>query len=345
MKQQSSLLLMLFIALSTLAQNTTDVIAGLDNPAALAVYGDNLFIAHKDKISRVDLIETNPELIEVVSGLEKPMDILIKDDYLYIAESDANRIVRMDLNAGSELEEVILGVDSPSALAIYNDELYVAEYNANKIAKVIGLDNDERVLKTICFGVESPSDLHIYNDELYVVEFLANKVSKIAIKGFSPNYKTLAKEFKFPRSLISYNDELLVAEFFGNTISKVNLFNAQKIACNNVFRVSQPNDLLVYEDELYIAVADRIIKVDLNDICSKGKKKEKALSIYPNPAMDYISIDNLEETLEVLILDTQGKSVITTKANKSTMIDVHDLKAGMYIMKLANDTVLRFIKK
>lgn len=336
---------MLFLAFSTLAQNTTDVITELDDPTALVVRGSELFIAHENKVSKIDLMVTNPELVEVVSGLEKPMDILIEGSYLYIAESDANRIVRINIDIDSELEEVITEVETPSALAMYNEELYVGAYNANKIVKVVGLNAQDKVLKDVCLGVESPSDLQVYNDELYVVEFLANKVSKIAIQGFSPNYKTLAKEFKFPISLTSYNDELLVAEFFGNTVSKVNLFNAQKITCNNVFRVAQPNDLLVYGDKLYIAMADRVVKVDLNDVCGKSEKKQKTLSVYPNPAMDYISIDNLEETLEVLIVDTQGKPVMTTKANKSTMIDVHDLKAGMYIMKLANDAVLRFIKK
>ncbi len=57
--------------------------------------------------------------------------------------------------------------------------------------------------------------------------------------------------------------------------------------------------------------------------------------IYPNPASDFISID-AEGSVE--ITDMQGRIVKTTSTSKEELIDISDLPAGNYIIRITGDT-------
>lgn len=68
---------------------------------------------------------------------------------------------------------------------------------------------------------------------------------------------------------------------------------------------------------------------------SVEENEEKQLAIYPNPASDYVTIDNLEEKSEIKLFDVSGKEVVskTTTLSKNK-IDISNLAKGVYFIKV-----------
>ena len=79
--------------------------------------------------------------------------------------------------------------------------------------------------------------------------------------------------------------------------------------------------------------------------------KEFELSVYPNPATNYISIKDLNEIensddLQIEIIDINGKFYLIKDANKddTNTIDVQTLPSGMYILKIVTNNKIKSIK-
>jgi predicted GH43/DUF377 family glycosyl hydrolase len=102
-----------------------------------------------------------------------------------------------------------------------------------------------------------------------------------------------------------------------------------------------PNNLDYYW-ELGLAI-DSSGYFGINDFNLKN-----TISIYPNPASDFINIiiekNNIEKQL--IIYDHQGRQQIKTSITKSKKIDISDLVSGIYFIRTCNEAspILKFIK-
>ena len=110
MKKQHVLLCLLFILVNTSAQNSIQLTEA-NNPMGIKVYKNELYFTNGNNISKLNLANKNPELINVCSLLEKPTAIEIINDYLYIATT--NKVVRFDLsNKPLNIEDIITGLEA-----------------------------------------------------------------------------------------------------------------------------------------------------------------------------------------------------------------------------------------
>ena len=77
-------------------------------------------------------------------------------------------------------------------------------------------------------------------------------------------------------------------------------------------------------------------------------KKIAIVKIFPNPVQDYVNIESDKNFIAYEILDESGKLVLN-KDFKSSKINISNLKAGLYFIKLKsldNETnIVKFIKK
>lgn len=69
------------------------------------------------------------------------------------------------------------------------------------------------------------------------------------------------------------------------------------------------------------------------------------ISLYPNPANDKIRIEGLEGWHEICIYNLLGTLVKTTEAEADVEINIDDLSAGFYLIRIDNGHVLKLIKK
>ncbi|PID88892.1 MAG: hypothetical protein CSB02_00335 [Bacteroidia bacterium] len=100
-----------------------------------------------------------------------------------------------------------------------------------------------------------------------------------------------------------------------------------------------------------VAIADTLVKVQVVMEPAEGiQAADKALgvSVYPNPANDYIevSVSNMSvKKLNLQVYDLLGKLVQSySTSQQTTRLNIKDLEKGVYILKVGNATK-RFVKK
>lgn len=79
-----------------------------------------------------------------------------------------------------------------------------------------------------------------------------------------------------------------------------------------------------------------LAKYRLTEILGTNEIQNKRLKVYPNPAKDFILIENLKENVEFEIYDIQGKLIKKEKYNNS-QISLENLSKGVYILKILTE--------
>lgn len=125
--------------------NNSDVspiayVSGLDTPEQIIINGDFLYIAEKDKISKINITQSNPN-VEVLLSIASPKGLIVKENFLYVASSDTGTIEKIDLSSTPiSATTLISGLENPYGIALYNNEMYFttssASFNTGKISKV-----------------------------------------------------------------------------------------------------------------------------------------------------------------------------------------------------------------
>jgi len=67
--------------------------------------------------------------------------------------------------------------------------------------------------------------------------------------------------------------------------------------------------------------------------------------ISPNPSTDFIKISGLYNEQYFVIYDMIGQEIISGWIKNNETIDIQEFKAGLYMLKLSNRTILKFIKR
>jgi len=104
------------------------VAAGINNPNHLFAYGDELYFSQftsDGKISKVNVTEANPIVIDVANGFN-PTGIAIKDDILYFSQYGGNKISKLELVVGIEqpdTEGQLLVYPNPASDYLIFDDL------------------------------------------------------------------------------------------------------------------------------------------------------------------------------------------------------------------------------
>ncbi|NLA25294.1 MAG: T9SS type A sorting domain-containing protein, partial [Bacteroidales bacterium] len=99
-----------------------------------------------------------------------------------------------------------------------------------------------------------------------------------------------------------------------------------------------------YSKKIGITIVD-------TDVSSPEILSNSEISIYPNPASEYLNIElNQYLTDEVQIYDISGKLLISKAINSNhTQINIADLEQGMYILNVLKSdrkiASLRFVKE
>ncbi|MEZ4853869.1 T9SS type A sorting domain-containing protein [Flavobacterium sp.] len=81
--------------------------------------------------------------------------------------------------------------------------------------------------------------------------------------------------------------------------------------------------------------------LSLNDIA----EQEEKISIYPNPAFNYIQINGLKQKQSFSIYNVIGKKINTGHLTDNEKIDISQLTNGLYFLKFNNGITLKFIKQ
>lgn len=71
----------------------------------------------------------------------------------------------------------------------------------------------------------------------------------------------------------------------------------------------------------------------------------KNVAIYPNPAQDFLFIENKGKAINIEIVDIFGKQLFVGEVNKSLEINLSKYTAGVYFLQTSEGEVLKFVKE
>ena len=80
----------------------------------------------------------------------------------------------------------------------------------------------------------------------------------------------------------------------------------------------------------------------INEVLSNQEFENNKITLYPNPATDYIFIKNNTQNLEYVIFDSNGRTIQEGKTSQK--IEVTSLQKGLYMIKM-NSFSYKFLKQ
>ena len=97
-------------------------------------------------------------------------------------------------------------------------------------------------------------------------------------------------------------------------------------------------------DQIKVSSPDYIDTV--SETASVNEFNKSLLTIYPNPADNFISIENLLIDSEVELINVVGKKMKSFKIeSQNQKLDINDLSSGVYFVKVGDKAAAKFIKR
>ena len=88
-----------------------------------------------------------------------------------------------------------------------------------------------------------------------------------------------------------------------------------------------------------------LISIDTSTFSNINVDLKARIKTYPNPSTNYISLSGLAESKSYIIYNMQGKEVSRGTVSNNNKIDVRFLENGLYLLKLENLEIVKFIKE
>lgn len=107
----------------------------------------------------------------------------------------------------------------------------------------------------------------------------------------------------------------------------------------------EDNNLFVSEDgitssQISIPEIKKItFNKDASSITDNNASQDNKILIYPNPAADYIYVANIESEAQILLFSIEGKLLIKSPIKASEALNISNIPAGIYLIKVNNQTV------
>ncbi|WP_435138547.1 T9SS type A sorting domain-containing protein [Formosa sp. A9] len=345
MKSIYFLLVLYFLNVKYVSSQTPNVIAEVSSPYALRLNNNNLYVSDffGGKILKIDISNPTSTATTIVSGLYYPSGIELIGNELFIAESDG-KISKIDITAQSpSLVTIVSGLLSPEGLVLNGNDLYIAE--PTEIVK-IDITEDSPDVVSVVAGLNDAEGLALKGNDLYISDNGGSKIFKIDITEPNPILNTVIPYITFPTGLAISGNEMYIGQD-ANSISKIDITESSPSATPVLTNIFAAQGLAVKDNNLFIAefLGNKVwglntTTLSVNDILFNG-----VVRLYPNPSCDYIYISNLNKEQGYTIINGLGQEILKNKISNNDKIDVSNLVNGLYLLKLENGIILRFIKE
>jgi hypothetical protein len=351
------LIVLLFSGVEIYSQEATVVISGLSGPLSSVQVGNDLYFTQSDfqnftngKLSRIDITETTPNVIDIFTGFtDLPGAIILNDDELIFAEQST--IYRTDISESTPQLEIIFQLPQNETFAIegldrVGNDLYFVESWNGVIAKIDLTESNPQV-DTILIGLAVPTSIVIEGNNAYFTETSANTVSRFNINDVNPLPEIIGTNFIEPYSLALSGNNLYVSEFAGNKISYIDLTqNTPIMPLDFVLGLSSPLGLNLEGNTLYFSepLNGTISQIGLSVVSADDVLINNRLNIFPNPASSFIEIQGMTENEHYIIINVLGQLVKSGRVKNNEQINISNLDNGFYKILIDNQIPYSFIK-
>lgn len=351
---------MMFIILNFngIIAQTPELVVNVSSPGKISFYGNDLFIAQEDKISKININDLNPTLIDFITNTH-PLDFRFENDYMYISESNINSFSDKiyKVNMTNSLSTDIIINSSLNGIAINSNDLYVTDFSFPSLifkVDVTSIVAPAFIEFTPIFNnslIFETYNMLIDNNILYMAQTDPDlnfiRISKLALTASPSAVPTpIFTGFNsIPRSFVVKDNYMYIA--LSDNISKIDITQPSPIPTIVTTNVNDPQGLAIKDCYLYISEknSNKITKLNLCSLSTEIIKPTKPISLYPNPSENQIKVSGLAETQKYKIFNIHGIVVSEGIISSSLEISIQNLKTGIYFFKLENGYVIDFIKK
>lgn len=345
-------IIVLFLTVASSAQEV-EVVDGLLNPLNLAVHNNDLYICDhsgnnigQGTISKIDLTEENPVVVDLVTGLVYPRAIGLYGNDLYFSNGT---ISKFDITETNPVVEDIMYVSSTYALIEIDDFLYIA--GDNSISKIDLTSSNPSLINVVSLPVRPLA--FTYRDGFLYFGY-GTKVAKIDPTQTNPVPEMVMENLESNiYSLIFYEDKLLIGMSLISKISMVD-FSQDPLVLEDFMdtETGRPTAFAIHNDDLYVAggIGNNIFKIEGLSMLLSVEEVQPfiAVKMFPNPSQNVITILGIQEPYTFEILNSNGQQVLEGKRSQTNSIDVSNLATGLYYIKITSATsrahVLKFIR-
>ena len=159
----------------------------------MIIKDNDLYIAERvsNKISKIDLTLTNPQLIDVATDVQGPHSLALNGNELFITERWGAKISKIDITSSIPTTTNFVTWVEGYKIHLFGDELYISNLFENKLSKInVNVANPtvEDVIDVI-----GPIGIEIKENILYFTQN-TGKVSRIDISSSLSIKNITAKE-------------------------------------------------------------------------------------------------------------------------------------------------------
>ena len=289
------------------------------------------------KILRSNFDGSNIEDL-TIDGLSLPEGITldIGNQKMYWVDSGTKKIQRANMD-GTNMEDIVVyeavnfdGIAIDAAQGKLYWTLWGAGSAVGKVmrANVDGSDIEELV--AIPNAILKGLDIDVASGKIYWTDCTFSKVQRADLNG--NGMEDLVTGLSSPNavSLDLDNQKMYWTDFGSKKIQRANL-DGSNVEIVADMAVESPQDLVVNFD-FFNAVGEDVA-------FSK-------ITVFPNPVADFVTIEHLENVVEVAILALDGKVKQRVETPATTLkIDVSDYLNGVYFLEMVDEFGRRKIEK
>lgn len=285
----------------------------------LLFHGNELyFVSSSSTISKIDITEQNPIVVDVTSEVENPSYMAFKGDDLYISSVtfenniDLADIFKIDVTDSEATATHVF--DGPGSvlrgLAFYD--------NGNMLYFISGNGFDNHSILKIDISQPSPTSSEV-------------------ISG-------LASE---PRNIAFHGNDLYMS--FSGGVSKIDVTDNSPALTEVVSLNTSPDKLIIEGEHLYIATNDSENEIGhilryTDSTLSFSSIDTQTPALYPNPAKEELYLLGTNAPQPFRIYNLLGTEIAKGSVSENTPIDIRAFTKGLYLVRLENGQTLKFIK-
>ena len=344
-----SFIAVLIFSIITINAQVTEVL-NVTGPWGITIKDNILYVGSNTEsiVYKKDLIDTSVDPETYVQGINGSSALTTIGDTLYIGERNGNRVSTYLLTEPGGNASSCQGFEFPPVGLGSNDGvLYIAEREGNKITTVdmnLGCGSG---FSTVVNEIDQAYGLTINGDILYGSDANGGLVFSYDLSDPNAEKETILDGLNTPAGLYAIDNTLYIAEFGGNRVAKIS-----NIGPDQVVEYIQTGDgpLGLAADSIgniYISeFSENRVSVFSTISNTDDFLDPQALSIYPNPSNDYITIDaDVNTAINYRILTVDGAMVSDGTYVNGKQINIAELPIGTYTLYLYNLGSLQFQKQ
>ncbi|PHI18233.1 hypothetical protein CEQ90_19050 [Lewinellaceae bacterium SD302] len=334
-------------------QDSTVVVNDLSGVVRVEHSGTFEYVSAVGGIYIVDMLNANPTPALFLAIDEVPGDLALADSFLYYSLFEEGAVYRVPAtqtpNPTPEL--VVGGIVLANGLAIRDEMLYCVSTNSGTLFRVDLSGTDFMAETVIETGADFAVNISLFNEDILVNDVSGDRILRITGlgEGEIPAVSVLVPPglISGPNSSLQFDNFILVSGIFDGNLYAIDTTDYSTVD-TLLSGLVQPTGVSSFSETIYICVRSTGQIISLNRPIVSGTEEVRfadGVSVYPNPASDYLRFDKLDEELHYQIFNTAGQLVLDGTLTIGASIDLRQLQAGPYLLRATDGRSLRFVKQ